>query len=180
MCVEDILRVQDGRSVESSEGLGGVLLQVLLSEDVFNLVVEANVVHEGGVVRHLVVALQSLVLRNGQHDLLDVEDVTELLAGHVALSKEVMILEEFKQSDSVLLALVHNLPHELVMLLGTTEVSPRLNVSGLGLSSGSVDSVLEAVSILQEFIVTDLTVSLSILSGYSSDLVLTQLVAKED
>jgi len=82
-----------------------------------------------------------------------------------------VVLEEFKQSDSVLLALVHNLHHEFVMLLGTGEVSPGLHVSGLGLSSGSVDGVLEAVGILQELIVTDFTVSFSVLSGDGSNLV---------
>lgn len=178
--VEHILGVQDGRSVERLQGLGGVLFQVLLGEDVLNRVVEAHVVHEGWVVRHLVVVFEALVLRDGQHNLLDVEYVTELLAGHVALSKDVVILEEFEQSNSVFLALVHNLHHELVMLSGTVEVSPRLNVGGLGSSGGSIDNVLEAVGIPQEFIVTDFTVRFSILSGDGSDLVFAQLVAKED
>jgi len=52
--VEHVLRVKDRRCVERLEGLGGVLLEVLLGENVLNLVVETDVVDESGVVRYLV------------------------------------------------------------------------------------------------------------------------------
>jgi hypothetical protein len=93
--VQTILGVEDGRSVERLKSLGGVLLKILLGEDVLNLGVESGVVHESGVVGDHVVGLEGLVLRDGEHDLLDVENVTELLARHVSLSEDIVILEEF-------------------------------------------------------------------------------------
>ena len=178
--VQTILGVEDGRSVERLESLGGVLLKILLGENVINLGVEFGVAYESRVVGDHVVVLKCFVLRDSEHDFLDVENVTELLARYISLSEDIVILEEFKKSDSVFLALVHNFFHEIIVLFGTVEISPFLNVSGLELGGGSVNNVLKAVSVSQEFSVTNLSVGFSVLSGNAVNLFDAQLVAEED
>lgn len=66
------------------------------------------------------------------------------------------------------------------MLFGTIEISPLFNVGGLELGGGAVDNVLEAVCVLQELVITDLTVGFSILGGHGSNLLVAQVVTKED
>lgn len=66
------------------------------------------------------------------------------------------------------------------MLFGTVEISPRFNVGGFELGGGTVDSVLEAVCVLQKFVITDLAVGFSVLGGNGSDLLVAQVVTKED
>jgi len=178
--VQNVLRINDGRSVERLKSLSGVLFKILLGEDVINLLVKVDVVHEGGVVGDHVEVLKGVVLRDGQVNLLDVQDVTELLAGHVALAENVVILEELKKSNSVFLALVHNFFHEAGVLLGSIEIGPFLNVSGFGTGEGSVNSVLEAVGVLQELSVTDLSVEFSVLGGNTLDLLFAELVSEQD
>jgi len=66
------------------------------------------------------------------------------------------------------------------VLFGTVEISPFLNVSGLQFSSGSINNVLKAVGVSQEFGVTDLSILFSVLGGNAADLLYAQLVAEED
>jgi len=178
--VQNVLRVKDGRSVERLKSLGGVLLKILLGENVINLAVKVDVVHEGGVVGDHVEVLKGVVLRDGQVNLLDVKDVTELLAGHVALAEDIVILEELKQSNSVFFALVHNFFHEADVLLGSIEIGPLLNVGGFSTGEGSVNNVLEAVGVLEELGVTDLSVEFSVLGGHTLNLLNAKLVSEED
>ena len=178
--VQTILGVEDGRSVERLKSLGRVLLKILFGENVINLGVEFGVAYESRVVGDHVVVLKCFVLRDSEHDLLDVKNVTELLARHISLSEDIVILEEFKKSDSVFLALVHNFFHEIIVLFGTVEISPFLNVGGLELGGGSINNVLKAVSVSQEFSVTNLSVGFSVLSGNTVNLFDAQLVAEED
>jgi len=66
------------------------------------------------------------------------------------------------------------------MGLGTIEVSPGLNISGFGSGNGSMNNVLEAVGILEEFSVTDFTVRLTVLGGNTLDLLSGKVVTEED
>jgi len=94
--VQNVLRVKDRRGVESSQFLGRVLLKILLGKDVLNGVVEAHVVNESSISGNLEVVLKGLILGDGEHNLLDVEGVTELLARNVSFSKNIVILEELE------------------------------------------------------------------------------------
>lgn len=87
---------------------------------------------------------------------MDVKDVTELLVRYVALPEDVMVLEEFKETNSVFLNLVLDLEHQGVVVgVVSCEVGPLLDVSGFELGGRSEDGVFEAVGILEEFGVTD-------------------------
>jgi hypothetical protein len=94
--VQNVLRVKDRGGVESSQFLGRVLLKILLGEDVLNGVVEAHVVNESSISGNLEVVLKGLILGDGEHNLLDVEGVTELLTRNVSFSKNIVILEELE------------------------------------------------------------------------------------
>lgn len=96
MIVEDVLRVEARRRVESRQSLSGVLFEVLLGEDVFDFVVEANVVDHEFVTWYLIPGLEGVELIVGQLNFLDAKDVTELLVRHVTLSQEIVVLEEFE------------------------------------------------------------------------------------
>jgi hypothetical protein len=157
LLAEDVLRVEARRRVESRQGLGGVLFEVLLGEDVFDFVVEANVVDHEFVTWYLIPGLKGVEFVVGQLNFLDAKDVTELLVGNITLSQEVVVLEEFEKADSVFLALVLDLEHEGVVTgVITGEVSPFFDIGRFKLGGRSKDGIFEAVSGLEEFIVLDL------------------------
>ena len=112
--VQTILGVEDGRSVERLKSLGRVLLKILFGENVINLGVEFGVAYESRVVGDHVVVLKCFVLRDSEHDLLDVKNVTEPLARHISLSEDIVILDEFKKSDyeSALFIIEQDIPAE--------------------------------------------------------------------
>lgn len=49
VAVQNVTGVQNAGGGESGQALGGVLLKVLLSEDVSNVLAEINVVDKGGI-----------------------------------------------------------------------------------------------------------------------------------
>lgn len=117
LCIgEDALRVEDRRSLEFHGLLKGVLLEVLLGEDRLNRLVEVDIVDLSGVLGYGELPLEDLELLVCQIDLLAIKDASELLRGNGALAKEVVVLEELAQSDSVLLNLGLNLEHQLLIL----------------------------------------------------------------
>lgn len=157
--VKHIQRVQNRWRVEAGQALGRVLFEILLREDVLDLVVETAVVHESWVTRLLEVGLQTFVLLGSQHNLLNMQHITEFLARHIALPEDVVILEEFKEADAILLALVLNFPHERFVRLIASEVGECLAVGRLLLGSGAIDLVREAVGVSEEVGVADLAFS---------------------
>lgn len=112
---QTVLGVKNRRSAERVESLGGVLLKILLGEDVINLVVEIKVVGEVSHVGDSKVVLKGVVLRDGECNFLDVENVSEFLAGYISLSENIVILEELKKSDTIFFALVLDLGHESIV-----------------------------------------------------------------
>jgi len=66
------------------------------------------------------------------------------------------------------------------VLFGTVEISPLFNVGGFELGGRTVDNILEAVCVLQKLVITDLAVGFSVLGGNGSDLLVAQVVTKED
>lgn len=96
MIIEDVLGVEARWRVESRKRLSGVLFEVLFSEDVFNFVVETNVIDHELVAWYLIPFLEGVELIISQLNFLDAKDVTELLVGDIALSQEIVVLEEFE------------------------------------------------------------------------------------
>ena len=103
---------------------------------------------------------------------------SELLGRQITLPKRVMILEEFKQSNTVLLHDLLNLEHEGMMIPLTIEISKSVAERRLGTSCVSVDHVLEAVCITKEISVPDRIVLIAINKGNSVDLGFVDLEAK--
>jgi len=177
---QTVLGVKNGRSAERAESLGGVLLKILLGEDVINLEVEINVVGEVSHVGDSKVVLKSVVLRDGECNFLDVENVSEFLAGYISLSENIVILEELKKSDAIFFALVLDLGHESVVgCVCTAEIGPFLNISGFGFGGGSINNVLKAVSVSQEVGVTDFTVGFSVFGSNEADIISRDVVVEE-
>lgn len=106
--------------------------------------------------------LETLELSRGEQDTLSVESTTELLGGEVALPETIVILEELEEPDSILLDDLLDLSHELLVRALTIEVSEAVDVGSLGTGSGSVDHILEAVSITQELCVLDVVVLIAV------------------
>jgi len=177
---QTVLGVKNGRSAERAESLGGVLLKILLGEDVINLEVEIDVVGEVSHVGDSKVVLKSVVLRDGECNFLDVENVSEFLAGYISLSENIVILEELKKSDAIFFALVLDLGHESVVgCVCTAEIGPFLNISGFGFGGGSINNVLKAVSVSQEVGVTDFTVGFSVFGSNEADIISRDVVVEE-
>jgi len=84
------------------------------------------------------------------------EDVAELLVRDVALSEDVVVLEEFEKTNTVFFDLVLDLNHKSeVGLVVPCEVGPLLDVSGFQLGGWAVNGVFKAVSVLEELSVED-------------------------
>lgn len=96
MFIEDVLRVKARWRVESRKSLSRILFEVLFREDVFDFVVEANVVNHELVPWYLIPGLEGIEFGVGQLNFLDAKDVTEFLVRHITLSQEIVVLEEFE------------------------------------------------------------------------------------
>ncbi len=90
------------------------------------------------------------------------EHATELLSRKVALAQNIVILEEFSQSNSVLFDNVFDLFHEVLMSLLAIEINKFVNISGLCIGGWSMNHVFEAVGIIQELSVLDIIILISI------------------
>ncbi len=103
---------------------------------------------------------------------------SELLHWQVSLTKNIVILEEFGESDSVFLNNVFDLLHQVVVSLLSIEVSKSVNISGLCVCCGSMDNILKAVSIIQEFSVLDVIIFVAVNKSNSVNIILTDLEMK--
>lgn len=103
------------------------------------------------------------------------EHAAELLSSKVALAQNIVILEEFSQSDSVLFDNVFDLFHEGIMSLLAIEINKFVNIGGLCIGCRSMNHVFKAVGIIQEFSVLDIIILISIDQGNSIDILLTNL-----
>lgn len=156
LCIgQDALRVEDRRSLKLHGLLQRVLLEVLLSEDPLNCLVEVDIVDLGGVLGYGEMPLEDLELLVCQIDLLAIEDTSELLRGNGTLAKEVVVLEELAQSDSVLFNLGLYFEDELLILLFAREGVHLPDIGGLlGFVEGA--SGPEGVALVNEVHVPDL------------------------
>lgn len=152
---QEILCIQNGRRLEHGESSLGVLLQVLVREDVLDLLVEVEVSNFDGIVGASVVVLEALVLGCGQLQFLCVQSCSEFGGFDGALSERIVVLEELAKSYSVSLDVVSDLLHELGDCSRTVEVGVALNVSGLGAGVGLVDDVSEALGVCNELEILD-------------------------
>jgi hypothetical protein len=91
-----------------------------------------------------------------------------------------MILEEFSQSNSVFFDLVLNFVHQSSVVTGSSgEVNPFLSVGALSLSGGTVDGVLKAVGVAEEFGVFDCAIVVTVHFSYKCDLFVVQFEFKK-
>ena len=93
----------------------------------------------------------------------------------VALSKSVVILEEFKQPDSILFDDLLDLLHKLLMLVLAIEVGEAFDVGGFGTGSWAIDDILEAVGVTQELGIFHVVVFVAVNEGNSFGLSLVNL-----
>ncbi len=173
--VQNILRVEDGGCIEIVDSCGGVLFKGFISEDGVKFFCELGVVNKTSICWSCVVFFKTLILSNCQVHSLRVEHTTELLSRKVALAQNVVILEEFSQSDSVLFDNVFDLFHEGIMSLLAIEVNKFVHIGGLCVGGWSMNHILQAVGIIQKFSVLDIIILVSIDQGNSIDIFLTDL-----
>lgn len=147
---QEILWIQNRGRLEDGESSLGVLLQVLVREDVLDLFVEVEVSNFDGIVGASVVVFEALVLGCGQLQFLGVQSCSEFGGFDGALSERIVVLEELAKSYSVSLDVVPDLLHEFGDLSRAVEVGVALNVSGLGAGVGLVDDVSEALGVCNE------------------------------
>lgn len=108
------------------------------------------------------------------------EDVAELLVWHVSLSEDIVVLEELEETDTVFFDLVLDLDHKCAMaFVVSSEVGPLLDISGFHFGSRSVNSVFEAVGVLEELSVEDLILLRAVDSLDQSDLLLGKVEAEQ-
>jgi len=155
--VQIVLRVQNRRWHECLNAFQRVALNVCRRKNGGNFVTESFIVNQGHVVGHSVVSFEPVILLCSQHDLLAVQDAPELLVRQIALAKEVVILEVLLQSNTVLFDHAFNLMQQLFVLPYPCKVDLPVHISRLDTRSRSVDYVLEAVAILKEVGVADLS-----------------------
>jgi len=101
-----------------------------------------------------------------------VQHTAELLLWQVTLAQDIVILEELQKSDSILRQHVLNLEGEGRFTLDSSEVDVSWHVCRLDTRGGSVDNVLEAVGVTQEFGVPDLPNFVAVNDSDKSDLFL--------
>jgi hypothetical protein len=94
--------------------------------------------------------LEELVLLLSQEQLLGVEGGPELLLGKVSLSEDIMVLEELKESDSVLFDLGLDLEHQVLKSAGSLEVEFISSIVSLSSPVDVLLSNLGWVAVLQE------------------------------
>lgn len=173
--IENVLRVEDGGRDEASRHLCRVLLERLVGKDVVELIAESHIVDEASIIGHGKVTLQALELSRRKSDTLPVKSTSEFLCCKVALSKSVVILEEFKQPDSILFDDLLDLLHKLLMLVLAIEVGEAFDVGGFGTGSWAIDDILEAVGVTQELGIFHVVVFVAVNEGNSFGLSLVNL-----
>lgn len=94
---------------------------------------------------------KELILLSRQLYLLSVESSSEFSGINSSLSKRIMILEEFSNSDSVSLNHVHDFCHQSINSLGSREIDINWLVSRLGSGIRLIDFVFKDRAIIQEW-----------------------------
>jgi len=100
--IEDILRVEDGGGLPLSDGLCWVLFEVWVGENEVSLFHEVDVVHQFWVLRGGEVLLEGIKFGIGQVNPLSEEGASEFGSWNISLAENIVVLEEFEESDSVL------------------------------------------------------------------------------
>jgi hypothetical protein len=76
--VQDILRVEDRWCVEGLKSFSGVLFEVFFGEDVFDFIIEIDVVDQVGVAREFEVFDQGFKFLSRELDFLGVKHISKL------------------------------------------------------------------------------------------------------
>ncbi len=139
--------------MEGVQTLGGVLFKVFLSEDACDFFAEINVVNERCVsgILDCVVIFKTVVLYVSELNLLTVQRSSELGWRNCALSKDVVVLEEFKQTDAVSLDDVFYFLHQLLELALAVVVNKFGRVGALGECGWTVNFKFKNIAVLQKF-----------------------------
>lgn len=153
--IKHILRIQDRSSFEFLDSLEGVLLEEFVREDVLDVSVEAHVVNHQGVDARCEFSLKEIEFSFCQENFLRVESRPEFLLGQVAFSQDIVVLEELKQSDSVLFNLSLYLQHQVVQLFVSLEVGLFSDIGSLRASLDRLGENFSRVSLFQESQVFD-------------------------
>lgn len=111
LVVEDVLRVEDRGCFEGVGASSRVLLQCFIGEDSIKLFAESHVVDKTAVRGQSKVLLKTFEFNRGQVDSLGEQGASELLSREVALAEDVVILEELRKTNTVLLHDLFNLGH---------------------------------------------------------------------
>ena len=87
---------------------------------------------------------------------------SEFLLRNIALSEDIMILEELKKSKTVFLNHVLDLYHQCLMFSFSVEIDMLFNIGGLGTSGRSIDDIFQTVRVFKELSIHDFIVLVSI------------------
>ena len=179
IAIQNILRVQNAWSIVSGKSLLRVLLESLKGEDGFNGFVEISVSNESAIILVSKEVLQSLVLFDGELNLLGVESGSELGSLDNSLSEWVVILQELAESDAISLNLVLHLLKESIVRVGTSKVDIGGTISRLHASVRLVDVVLQDKSVIDELQVLDITLLVAINADDGSQYFLRHLALEQ-
>ena len=156
--VQHILRVKNRRCIEHDSLLQRILLKVLQSEDLFNSLIEFNVVNFSRIARYSKVTFKNLEFFICQVDLLGEKNTSEFLRSYDTLSEDIVILEELSQTDSILLGLSLKLEEECINCLLSNKCSFLSNILVFLCLAQLVNLLLvslERCAIINEFHVLD-------------------------
>lgn len=90
------------------------------------------------------------------------QNAPEFLLRNIALSEDVVVLEELEKSKAVFLNHVLDFLHQCFVCSFSVEIDMLFNISGLSTSSGSIDDVFQAVGVLKELCIHNLVVLVAI------------------
>lgn len=114
LIVEHVLGVEDRRCLERVESPLWVFLESLVGKDHLSVFAESHVVDETLVRWEGKVVLKAQVLLVSQIDLMRVKSASEFLSRDIALPQRIVVVEELKHADSILLDDVLDLEHQCV------------------------------------------------------------------
>ena len=123
-------------------------------------------------------SFKSIKFGRSQSDTLAVTGASEFLSRQAALSENIVILEELKNSNAVFLDYLLDLSHECLVIIHTIKVRKSVSESGLGACSVAIDYVFKAVGITKEVCIPDRVILVAINKRDSFNLLLINLEAK--
>lgn len=141
------------------------LLEILLGEHFVDAVAELSPADVSALLGSLEVVGQEAELSAGQHNLAHVETNSELSLSDIAASQFVEVAEEFRDSNSLLLADLSQLGNDVldVVRLVLLDVVARDSGSGLRVvvermveATANLEQVIRRVNVLAEVVVVDL------------------------